>query len=207
VQYRNDISLFLNGGVRFYWDPIRIRIGGEISIIQRNLKILETNIIDAVSRGKDAMDRNIYYGWFSQFGGQLELYEWVNFSFLFKDVGYFWGSKKLKSYIYIYPDRVPKVFFIPSITPKIWLFTLQIGPEWIWFFNENNQIEKQWIGTANVYLGPLRVLSGFRSGFLRTGVGLKLPTSDISIAQEWQNQIQENRFSERRFTLSGSWAI
>ena len=203
LTYRDDKDLFVGTGVKFPVGPLMFSIGAEGTLVYRKEVLLEASLVDfAAKNANELLNRQTLTGGFAHIGTHIELPNVFTFSALFSDIGEFWRGNDLSgNYLFILPDKIPRVTLTGSAIPSLWVGNFQFGAGVIGFLDRPNSWESQWFGTASCYLGPMRFLSGFRPGLLRTGLGLRFSSFEVDVAQEWINNLETGREAQPRFTL------
>jgi hypothetical protein len=206
LTYRNDLEAFAEFGHAFKWGDFNFSLGGTGTIVKRTEVLSEATLIQFASEPPaELLQTQNRFGLFADLAAYAELPGYFTTSIMVQDLGQFETGQNVSSqYLYVLPDHVERVLTAFAFTPSLWVGTLQVGIESVTFFNLQNDFANQLIGTLSYYVGPLRVLSGFRPGLFRTGLALRLNNFEVSVAQEWYNSLQTGQNAQPSFTLEAS---
>lgn len=204
LAFREDQDIHAGTAVAFGGDLFRFTAGATGSLLFREETLVEASLVDLASRpARDLLDKQKMTGYFFDIGATAEIRESVMFSVLAKDVGDWMGNRRtnVNRYLFLNNDKLTKLFFSLAALPRLWGGRLQVGVSTVRFLEANNQFDKQWFTTLSYYLGPLRVLTGWRPDLFRTGVAMRFGRFEVNVAQEWLNNLESGRKAQPRFTL------
>ena len=203
LELRDDIEAFAGYGLGFEWESVHFGMGTQGTLVFREETLSEASLVDLAARSaSELIEKQTQAGGFLDIGVFAEKRGWVSASLLFKDIGQFWSGQQLSGRtLFIKQDRTPKLFSAISFIPEIGVGSLQVGLEVISFLDQPNVLRDQWIGSLSYFVGPLRILSGFRPNLLRTGLGLKFSKFEVALAQEWINRLDDGRQAQPHLTL------
>ena len=204
LAVREDVDVLFGLSKAFEFDSVRFTIGATADLLFRKDNLAEASLVDlAIKPAKELLDRQNMTGYFFDIGTELDIGNFFTISTLTKDLGDWFKQKRDNTYkyLFLYPDRIPRTLVSASIFPALGPGRFQIGASSYYFHERENQFSKQWFGTISYYVGPLRLLSGFRDNLFRTGIATKFSRFEVNVAQEWFNTIETGRKSRPRFTL------
>ncbi len=201
---RDDQDFHVGYGRSFGGDKFRWSAGATGSFLLREEILVEATLVDLAARpATDLVDRQKLRGYFFDVGTSFEFNNFVNFAVLGKDMGDWLGGSHdhVNRYLFIHSDKVPKIVMSASILPRLWGGRLQVGLSTIRFLDETNSFDRQWFGTLSYYVGPLRLLTGWRPELFRSALAIRFSRFEVNVAQEWLNHIETGRRAQPRFTL------
>ncbi len=202
MLYRDDLNVFMGAGFGFKFHDLSVSAGATGTILRREEYIAETTLVNFSSQlPSDFLFEQKRNGVFGDAGVFAEMDGIISGSFLIKDFGRFLNGETRDKYLFIRPDRETRVLTGLALVPKLWAGQMQIGGELFYSLIYGNVWNKQWLGTLSYYVGPTKLLSSFRPGFLRTGLSIRFSAFEVAVAQEWINKIETGRSSQPRFTL------
>ena len=203
LTYRDDLDVYGGTGFAFSVGELSVSVGAIGTVLYRKEVLSEASIADFVSKpSSELLTTQTLDGAFADLGATVELPNTFTFSALFKDLGGFWRGQDLSpQFLFILPDRIPRLYVSASAIPSLGVGNLQAGGQIISFLNRQNTLSNQWFGTLSYFAGPLSILSGFRPGLFRTGLGMRFSQLEVTVAQEWVNQLETGRQAQPRFIL------
>lgn len=203
VTFRDDLEVFAGTGYSVESANWIFSGGTTATLLFRREGLAEASLIDFAARpSNELLATQSIVGTFFDVGTRAELKDTFVISGLFKDLGgFFNGVDRSASYLFIHQDHLPRVYISAAVLPRIGYGTLQVGGELLSFFSVDNHFDKQWVGTASYYIGPLRVLSALRPGFIRTGLATRFSTLEVAVSQEWVNTLETGSNAQPHFNL------
>ncbi len=204
LAFREDQNVHAGYAKSFGNDHVRFSVGAIGSIVFREETLLEASLIDVASTpASQLLDRQRLRGYFFDVGGMAEFNDLFIVSLLGQDLGDWFGGQMdhTDRYVFLRPDKVPKVFAAVSVLPALASGRLQVGLSGFRFLGQQNLINQQWFGTVSYYVGPLRVITGWRPELFRTGLAIRFSRFEVNVAQEWVNKIESDRKAQQRFSL------
>jgi hypothetical protein len=205
LAFRDDRDFHAAVSHGFGGDILRWRVGASAAMLFRNESLVEATVIDlATTTTNGLIDHQKLTGVFGDLGTSLEFRQMIQAAVLMKDLGGWLGGNTDHSsrYLFIRPDKTPKVFYALSATPRVGTGRLQIGVSAVQLPNEaSNSLSNQWFGTVSYFVGPFRLLTGFRPNLFRSGLAVRFSRFEANVAQEWINKLEDGRKPQPRFTL------
>lgn len=204
LAYRKDLDIHAGTGYGWQLGRLNLSAGALVSVVRREETLVEATLLDLASRpAKELIDKQKLTGYFFDFGANATWNEFLSASVLAKDFGGWFGGKtdRTSRYLFLNPDRPRRIFTSLAVMPRLFTGRLQIGASAVHFLQQKNSLGDQWFGTVSYYIGPTRLLSGFRPGLFRTGLATRFSRFEVNVAQEWINKLETGRKAQPRFTL------
>lgn len=203
LTFRKDSDI--HAGTSFSMgEDLKWSLGAQGALLFREESIVEATLVDLASRPqKELVDTQKLSGYFFDLGTSLEFRDAVSISVLGKDFGNWFGGARSHAgrYLFVHDDKAPKVFTSLAWLPYFLGGRFQLGVSSVHFLDRENEASKQLFGTLSYYVGPLRLISGFRGDLFRTGLAMRFSRFEVNVAQEWINKLEESRRAQPRFSV------
>lgn len=203
LLYRNDIVAFAGMGYSIRVGAVDISAGLVGSAVFRREILAETSLVDFASKpAKELLYDHRMRGGFADFGSKVELENIFTASVSAHDIGYYWsGVEVAHKYLFMDEDKLQRILFSAAAIPRLWVGNLQLGGEVVQFLDVGNELNHQWFATASYFVGPLRVMTGYRPQLFRSAIALRHNEFEVSVANEWVNRIETGRSAQPRITM------
>jgi hypothetical protein len=204
LTFRDDRDFHAGTAYELGGDILKLRAGLLAALLVREETMVEGTVVDLASRPpKELLDKQKLTGVFVDLGASLDYRGIVELAVLGKDYGDWLGSRQDHSsrYLFVRRDKDPKIFASLAALPRLWRGKLQVGASVVRFQDETNDFSKQWFATVSYFVGPFRLLTGWRPDLFRSGIALRFSRFEANVAQEWVNRLEDGRKPQPRFTL------
>lgn len=203
MRLQEDTVVQGSTGLAFELPDSVLSLGVRGSILHRKRTSLELSVAEILSKNNDEfIIKETLDGMFADAGVTFEWNQMLNVSVVVQDIGSYANPPlPAERFIYLQEDRLPRVLTSASIIPGNSFSSFQLGVHYYYYLEQSVNVENSFYLHAGYYMGPLRIMSAFKTDLLRSMLSLKFESFEWAIGQEWQNRVQSPYDTDKKFVM------